>query len=170
MKELKEYNDYVVLVKHYLCQYDHLRDTAKSKRMQAKTIRDELVKNLDVAAPIAKYGGQAGGGSPELTTVEAAAARRSRKAELAERCDAQADAIESRLRLVDHALSCLDEREQYLIKGYYFDKKTWVELAMDLYLSGTWARKSGGRAVKTMASIIFGKDAVPEQMAFHFAY
>lgn len=170
MKELKEYNDYVVLVKHYLCQYDHLRDTAKSKRMQAKTIRDELAKNLDVAAPIAKYGGQAGGGSPELTTVEAAANRRGKKENLARRLDADADAIENRLKLVDMAISCLDDREQYLIKSYYFGKKTWVELAMDLYLSETWARKSGRRAVKTMASIIFGEDAVPEQMAFHFAY
>ena len=166
VKELKEYNDYVETVKRYLSQYGRMQGTAESMRMRAKTIREELSEGFDIAAPISKYGDQVGGGSPELNTVEAAADRR---AKMAAWCDAQADAIEHRLELVDHALSCLDEREQYLLRGYYFEKKTWVELAMDLYLSETWARKTGGRAVKTMAAIIFGEDAVPEQMAFHFA-
>ena len=169
MKELKEYNDYVMITKQYLRQYNQLRFTAESKRIQAKDIREELAGSSDIAAPLAKYGDQVGGGSPELNTVEAAADRRAKKAKMAAWCDAQADAIEHRLELVDHALSCLDEREQYLVKGYYFERKTWVELAIDLYLSETWARKTGGRAVKTMAAIIFGEDAVPEQMAFHFA-
>ena len=167
VKELKEYNDYVEIVKRYLSQYGRMQGTAESMRMRAKTIREELLEGSDIAAPISKYGDQVGGGSPELNTVEAAADRRAKKAKMAAWCDAQADAIEHRLELVDHALSCLDEREQYLLRGYYFEKKTWVELAMDLYLSETWARKTGGRAVKTMAAIIFGEDAVPEQMAFH---
>lgn len=169
VKELKEYNDYVEIVKRYLSQYGRMQGTAESMRMRAKTIREELSGGFDIAAPISKYGDQVGGGSPELNTVEAAADRRAKKAKMAAWCDAQADAIEHRLELVDHALSCLDEREQYLVKGYYFERKTWVELAIDLYLSETWARKTGGRAVKTMAAIIFGEDAVPEQMAFHFA-
>ena len=170
MKELKEYNGYVEIVKRYLSQYGRMQGTAESMRMWAKTIREELSEGSDIAAPISKYGDQAGGGgSPELNTVEAAADRRMKKTKMAAWCDAQADAIEHRLELVDHALSCLDEREQYLVRGYYFERKTWVELAMDLHLSETWARKTGGRAVKTMAAIIFGEDAVPEQMAFHFA-
>ena len=165
VKERKGYNDYVEIVKRYLSQYGRMRGTAESMRMRAKTIREELSEGFDIAAPISKYGDQVGGGSPELNTVETAADRRTKKAKMAAWCEAQADVIEHRLELVDHALACLDEREQYLLRGYYFEKKTWVELAMDLYLSETWARKTGGRAVKTMAAIIFGEDAVPEQMA-----
>lgn len=169
VKELKEYNDYVLLTKHYLRQYWRFQEAAKSKRIQAKNIREEVARSLDVAAPIAKYGGQIGGGSPELNSVEAAYELHVRKAEQARQCDAQADVIEHRLELVDHALACLDEREQRLVKGYYFEKKRWVDLASEMNFSETWARKIGGRAVKTMAAIIFGEDAVPEQMAFHFA-
>ena len=169
VKELKGYNDYVEIVKRYMSQYGRMRGTAESMRMRAKTIREELSKDFDIAAPISKYGDQVGGGSPELNAVEAAADRRAKKAKMAAWYDAQADAIEHRLKLVDHALSCLGDREQYLLRGYYFERKTWVELAVDLYISESWARKTGGRAVKTMATIIFGEDAVPEQMAFHFA-
>ena len=169
MKELKEYNDYVEIVKRYLSQHSRMQGTAESMRMRAKAIRAELSEGSDIAAPISKYGDQAGGGSPELNAVEAAADRRTKKAKMAAWCEAQADAIEHRLELVDHALSCLDEREQRLVKGYYFEKKRWVDLASEMNFSETWARKIGGRAVKTMAAIIFGEDAVPEQMAFHFA-
>ena len=163
MKELKEYNDYVETVKRYLSQYGRMQGTAESMRMRAKTIREELSEGSDIAAPISKYGDQAGGGSPELNAVEAAADRRTKKAKMAAWCEAQADVIEHRLE------ACLDEREQRLVKGYYFEKKRWVDLASEMNFSETWARKIGGRAVKTMAAIIFGEDAVPEQMAFHFA-
>ncbi len=169
VKELKEYNDYVETVKRYLSQYGRMQGTSESMRMRAKTIREELSEGSDIAAPISKYGDQAGGGSPELNAVEAAADRRTKKAKMAAWCEAQADVIEHRLELVDHALACLDEREQRLVKGYYFEKKRWVDLASEMNFSETWARKTGGRAVKTMAAIIFGEDAVPEQMAFHFA-
>ena len=169
VKELKEYNDYVEIVKRYLSKYGRMQGTAESMRMKAKTIREELSEGADIAAPISKYGDQAGGGSPELNAVEAAADRRTKKAKMAAWCEAQADVIEHRLELVDHALACLDEREQRLVKGYYFEKKRWVDLASEMNFSETWARKIGGRAVKTMAAIIFGDNAVPEQMAFHFA-
>mgnify|MGYP007027810182 CR=1 FL=1 len=133
MKELKKYNDYVEIVKRYLSQYGRMQGTAENMRMRAKTIREELSKDFDIAAPISKYGDQVGGGSSELNAVEAAADRRAKKAKMAAWCDAQADAIEHRLELVDHALSCLGEREQYLLRGYYFERKTWVELAAVSY-------------------------------------
>lgn len=162
MKELKGYNDYVGIVKRDLSQYGWMQGAVESMRMRAKTIREELSKDFDIAAPISKYGDQVGGGSPELNAVEAAADRRAKKSKIAAWYDAQADSIEHRLELVDHALSCLDERERYLLRGHYFERKTWVELAVNLYISETWARKIGGGAVKTMAAIIFGEDAAPE--------
>ena len=61
MKELKEYNDYVEIVKRYLSQYGRMQGTAESMRMEAKAIRAELSEGSDIAAPISKYGDQAGG-------------------------------------------------------------------------------------------------------------
>ena len=169
VKELKEYNDYIMITKQYLRQYNQLRFTAESKRIQAKGIREELAGSSDIAAPIAKYGDQAGGGSPELNAVEAAANRRVKNAEKADWCEEEAKRIEHLLEVVDHALASLDDRDQALIRGHYLEKKTWLELAMDLYLSEDWARKSGARAVRTMAAIIFGIHSVPEQLTFNFA-
>ena len=83
VKELKGYNDYVEIVKRYMSQYGRMRGTAESMRMRAKTIREELSKDFDIAAPISKYGDQVGGGSPELNAVEAAADRRAKTAKMA---------------------------------------------------------------------------------------
>ena len=123
VKELKEYNDYVMITKQYLRQYNQLRFTAESKRIQAKDIREELAGSSDIAAPIAKYGNQTGGGSPELNAVEAAANRRVKNAEKADLCEEEAKRIEHLLEVVDHALASLDDRDQALLRGHYLEKR-----------------------------------------------
>lgn len=168
MKELRGYNDYVMLTKQYLRKYEQLKYTAESMRKQADDIREELAME-NAAAPIAKYGGQVGGGSAELNAVESNVACRIRKEEQARIYDREAKRIENRIALVDHAYASLDAEAKELVRGYYFESQRWQDLADVLHISEDWARKSGARAVRKMAAVIFGQDAVPEQMAFSFA-
>lgn len=167
MKELREHNDYVMLTKWYLRRYEQLKYTAESMRRQAEEIREELAIE-DAAAPIAKYGGQMGGGSSELNAVESDVAHRIHKEEQADTYDIKAVRIENRISLVNHAYASLDDDAKTLVRGYYFEGKRWQDLAYDLHISEDWARKSGAKAVRKMAAIIFGQDSVPEQMSFVF--
>lgn len=167
MKELKGYNDYVEDVKGYLRKYEELKYTAESMRRQAEEIREELAIG-DAAAPIAKYGGQVGGGSPELNAVESDVARRIHKEKQADLYDIRAVRIENRISLVDHAYASLDDEAKVLVRGHYIEGKKWQELADTLYMSEDWARKSGAKAIRKMTAVIFGQDAVPEQMSFVF--
>lgn len=168
MKELKEHNDYVMLTKWYLRRYEQLKYTAESMRRQAEEIREELAME-DAAAPIAKYGGQVEGGSSELNAVESDVERRIRKEKRADNYDIEAVRIENRIYQVNHAYASLSDEAKTLVHGYYFEGKRWQDLADILHISEDWARKSGAKAVRQMAGIIFEQDAVPEQMTFVFA-
>lgn len=167
---MRGYNDYVITVKRWLKNYNkfaitiaNIKDDIDQKERQMK---------LDVNAPISKYGGMPSGGKPELNAVESMAERHMHMHDEIEKELQSISNIELTMRKIDRAISGLADNEQQLIKGHYFDGKTWSELGDELYYSEKWARERAYKATKQMAIMIFGPKAAGDetvQLQFIFA-
>ena len=158
---MQEYNDYVTATREYLRRYREFEATVANLREEAAA--QEALLKIETAAPIAKYGDNPGGGTSELNAVEAAAARKINIEATIAKITREANNIERVLRKVDRALEALTAQERQLVTGYYIDRKSWRDLSIDHYMTEKWARTCGGKAIKRLARMIFGNEAIPWQ-------
>lgn len=164
---MKEYNDYVAIVKRWLKNYNRFKITIENLNEEIKAC--EEMQKLDVTAGIAKYGDMPSGGFSELNNVESSASTHEQRQKHIESMKQSVQAIERILRKVDRSLEGLSGTDAHLIKGHYIEKKTWAELGNENFYTEKWARVHGGKAVKQMAAMIFGPVVAPSQTAFVFA-
>ena len=152
---MREFNDCVNLTVKYLQSYNQL--------IVAKQNLEQIVKDMgqeQVAPPIARYGENPGGGTPELNTVEAATSRIISNAKREDSIRQDISRIASLLGRLDRSISTLEPEERNLVEGAYILGKTWRAISTENYISEKWAREKTRGAVKKIARM-FGIGGVP---------
>jgi len=165
---MREYNDYVGMTKQYLKNYNQFKIIIDNLTEEIKTQRQ--IAAVDVAAPAAQYGDMPRGGTPELNSVESAAARHEKIQARIRRMETDIAALTRIISKVDRAISGLTEEDADIICAYYLKKQSWQQIARQRYMTEKWTRDRCNRAVKEMAKMIFGLVAMPpKQQLFVFA-
>ena len=136
------------------------KDIAHEERM--------LDECTDMAAPISKYGGTPGGGTSELTPVGRAADKRMQRSARLIELRRDREELVRIVGKIDYSVENLKKEEAEIIRAYYFEGKSWVQIGYEHNMSERWAREKGNRAVKELALMMFGLKAVPQQMNFVF--
>lgn len=165
---MREYSDFIEATRGYLKRYNQFKATIANLKDDNEAMEHAI--ELDIAAPISKYGGQPRGGTPELTTVEQAASMISKVQDCIRRNKDNIQNIERILRKVDRAINELKPDDQILIKGHYIDRRSWGDLSAEKFLTEKWARERSRKAIKQMAFMIFGNRALPEQQNIFIFY
>ncbi|MBR3721858.1 MAG: hypothetical protein IKN12_03755 [Selenomonadaceae bacterium] len=62
----------------------------------------------------------------------------------------------------------LQKTQKRLVVGYYFARRAWIELSIELYITEKWARIEGREAVENVAFMLFGNKALPPGKKFIF--
>ena len=158
-RNVKEYSDYIQAVKSYLRNYTKFKVTVENLQDSIAMWTSEM--EHDVNAPISKYGDEPGGGTPELNSVESAAARHEKLTARIEDAKKSIEKICCTLRNVDRALANLSQEDREIIEGHYFQKKSWKFLGTEHYYTDKWACGRARKAVQDMAFMIFGEKALP---------
>lgn len=155
---MSEDNMYTEAVKRRLRNYRYLQTYIKNIEDDLAAKESEL--DLEPAPGIANYSGDLPGGAPELYTVERAAAKSmSASAEIA-RLRASLEDVRRVVRKLDRALEQLNKIARRVVTGYYIEDLTWDELGREYGYSGKWAAARSNRAIKTMAVMLFGIEAM----------
>ena len=165
---MREYSDFIEATRGYLKRYNQFKATIANLKDDNEAMEHAI--ELDIAAPISKYGGQPRGGTSELTTVEQAASMISKVQDCIRRNKDNIQNIERILRKVDRAINELKPDDQILIKGHYIDRRSWGDLSAEKFLTEKWARERSRKAIKQMAFMIFGNRALPEQQNIFIFY
>lgn len=154
---MRSYSDYIKATKGYLRGY-------KQFRVAIENLEDDVNQKRrlldDVHVAVAGYG-EVCGGTSELTATEAAVERRGRIAEDIEHVEGEIDRIKSTLQKIDRAINGLDDIVRRLVIGHYIECHTWAELSIELYMTEKTARVKGGKAIRQMAFMLFGSEALP---------
>lgn len=166
---MNEYNDYVSITRRWLKDYNTFKATVANMTADIEAQERILEQSLDLAAPIAMYDNMPKGGSGELNAVERQVADRMRREDSIKRAKLNRDELQRVLDKIDRALASLSPEDQDLLHGFYVEGQSWMELGYRNHYSERWARKRGTEALKTMAFVIFGAKARPEQLSFVFA-
>ena len=140
-------------IKYYLKNYRILQLTLKN--MIDKKAELELKYQEKPYAPIAKY--ELSGGYSELNQIEANIYQKDKIIIELEVLKKRINILQDVLEKIIEAIDALPNDEQYLIKGFYFQKKKWAILAKDLYISEKWAKAKGNKALRTITIIISGE-------------
>ena len=165
---MTEYNEYVNTVRGRLKKYRMFRATVASLTADIEDQERILAKAMDLGAPIAMYDNMPKGGSSELTTVERQTEERLRVQRGIQRAILTRDETQFIIDQLDRALGTLSQEEEDLLRGHYIDGKDWQVLGYEQHYTERWARKKAGKALKTMAFIIFGPKSCPEQLSLAF--
>ena len=160
---MKGYNDYISMTRRYLKSYNQFLVTVENLKEEIKAQEHALSQYLDVSAGISKYGGEPGGGTPELNNIESAAARHEAITARINQMKMDVESVERKIRQVDKAIDGLHGDDRRLIEGYYKDQLSWKELSIELFMTEKWARERANKAIREMAVMIFGSVAMPEQ-------
>lgn len=127
-------------------------------REQEMLLRDESIASV-------RYGDDSvSGARAELTTVEAAAARRIQTAERIDDMRCRRDEMVAMVRTVDYALESLNDVDAELIRRHYIEGEKWENISNALFYSEKWARERAGKAMKDIALMIFGVQMRPAQL------
>lgn len=160
-----QYNDYKNTVRNYLRDYNYFKIMIANMEEDRE---DRLNSLREHSVSIARYGDATGGGSGELNQTEAAVSQRMKIEEDIHQIEANLQELYSVISKIDRALSALGNLERQAIAGYYFEKKSWDEVGIDIDCTGKTARAKAGRGIDDMAYMIFGKAARPRQLSFCF--
>lgn len=166
---MNEYNDYIAITRRWLKSYNTFVATVQSMTADIEAQERILRTADDLGAPIAAYDSMPKGGSGELNTVERKAEDRLRRQNNIEREKLNRDEIQRIIDRLDRAIKALQPEEQELIYGHYIDGRDWYSLGYERHYSERWAREKAGKAIRTIAFVLFGVKAHPVQLSFVFA-
>lgn len=153
----------------YLKNYNKFKTAIINLNDDIEALEAELREN-EPTAPIAKYGDEPTGGSNELTVVEQYAARREACYDKIIETKKNIASLKRIIKKIDRALDCMDYTDSEIIKEYYFKRKTWREIGQKYYFTEQWARTRGNKAIKQIAEMMFGFEAMPEQLKLKFIF
>ncbi|MGP1408031.1 hypothetical protein [Selenomonas sp.] len=157
--------DCIKETKRILGQYNKMKVAVQNL---AEEIEARTAALQDESVAIARYGNEPTGGTAELTTTEAAAARRMRAAADIEEMQERKKEIERTLRAVDRALACLSAEDERLVRGRYVDGYAWQRAGNDVGYTEKWAKERGRKALRDMAMMLFGTCEKPLQTRLIF--
>lgn len=162
---MREHNDYVNIVKDRLKRYNSYKILVGNIDNEIANIDSKLAGE---AAPIAKYGDAPAGGGSDLNSTERAVETRLNLEMRRTRALADKSEILAMCHQIDHAMLGLTEIERSLVTEFYFQNKTWLEIAYAHNYAPDWARQKNAKAVKKLTEMIFGRRAILEQGRFLF--
>ena len=124
-----------------------------------KNLSDEIAMNKEIldtaiSAPIANYSGMPGGGTGELTTVEAAAANQEARRNEISLLEQDYKELSLVMLKVKRALASLGEEEREILTDHYVNNKKWTAISLTRFCSITAARQKAKRAIAKMALAI----------------
>ena len=163
---MREYGDYIRETKRLLGCYNKMKVavTNLTEEIEAQEIilRDESISSI-------QYGDdRICGGTRELTSTEAAAARRIKLEEHITDMRIRRDDMERMIRAIDRALESLDDADLELLRERYMCGRSWVEIAEALNYTEKWVRDKGGKALRDVALMLFGVIVKPAQLKIKF--
>ena len=161
-----KYNDYENTVREYLRNYNYFKIMIANLE-EDKTDQLNLLSQCSVS--IAKYGDSTGGGSSELNQTEAAASQRMKIEENIRRIELNINELNTVINKIERALSAVGSLEKTAISMYYFERKSWEDVGLEIDCTGKTARAKANRAIQDMTFMIFGAVARPsKQLSFCF--
>ena len=158
---MREYGDYIRETKRLLQNYAKMKvavtNLTEEIDAQEMILRDESISSI-------QYGNdRISGGTRELTTTEAAAARRIKLEGHISDMRIRRDDMERTIRAIDRAFESLDEADVELIQGRYMRGQSWIEIADALNYTEKWAQEKGGKVLRDVALMVFGVVVRPVQ-------
>ena len=163
-----EYNDYIATTRRWLKDYNRFLVCVDGMRDDMKLLQDKLASDPAMAAPIAKYEDMPGGGTPELQTVEKAAADRIKMEERLQQLRTDVAEIERKIKKLDDAMDTLETETRAIVEEHFIDGYNWFHVGCTHSISESWARKRGNRALADITFLIFGHRSCPPQRSFVF--
>jgi len=160
------YNDYVNITRQYLKNYNMLFITRENLMRMVKDLQDEMIPS----APVARYGNMPSGGTGELNSVESMADGNMMRDKRIRQMEQDIEHINRLFEMLSRSIGALDQAEQEILHDAYIDGKSWGEIGRDRYITEKWARQRAGKAIRKVAMMMFGMDAVPlNEESFCFA-
>ena len=166
---MNEYNDYISITKRWFKSYNTFKVTVASMTADIETQERMLASADDLGAPIAKYDSMPKGGSGELNAVERQTEDRLRRQQEINRAKLNRDEIQRIIDRLDRAMESLPQEDRELLHGHYMMNRDWCSLGYERHYSERWAREKAGKALRTVAFMLFGVKAQPMQLSFVFA-
>lgn len=163
---MREYGDYIRETKRLLQNYNKMKvavtNLTEEIEAQEMILRDESISSI-------QYGDdRISGGTRELTSTEAAAARRIKLERYISDMLIRRDEIERTIRAIDRAFESLDDADVELIRERYIRGLSWAEIAGALNYTEKWAKEKGGKVLRDVALMLFGVEVKPRQMKLVF--
>lgn len=166
---MREYNDYISITRRYLKNYNQFKISVENMQDDIKYLEESIDRNMNIAAPISRYGDEPSGGTSELNAVERAADQRMHMEKQLDALKLNVKELTLRIRKIDRAIDSLKKEDSEIIKEFYFDDYDWEFIGHTHSLSPKRARDRGGAALKQIAFMIFGVKAKPYGVSFIFA-
>ena len=165
-KNVREYGDYIRETKRLLQNYVKMKvavtNLTEEIEAQEMILHDESISSI-------QYGDdRICGGTRELTTTEAAAARRIKLEEHITDMRIRRDDMERMIRAIDRAFESLDDADVDLIQGRYMRGLSWADVADALNYT-KWAQEKGGKVLRDVALMLFGVTVRPVQIKLIYA-
>ena len=159
---MREYGDYIRETKRLLQNYAKMKvavtNLTEEIEAQEMILRDESISSI-------QYGDdRISGGTRELTSTEAAAARRIKLEGHIADMRVRRDDMERTIRAIDRAFESLDDADVGLLRGRYMRGQSWVEIAGTLNYTEKWAKEKGGKVLRDVALMLFGVSVRPTQL------
>ena len=159
---MREYGDYIRETKRLLQNYTKMKvavtNLTEEIDAQEMILRDESISS-------SQYGDdRISGGTRELTSTEAAAARRIELEGHIADMRIRRDDMERTIRAIDRAFESLDDADVELLQGRYIRGLSWAELAEELNYTEKWAKEKGGKVLRDVALMLFGVEVRPAQL------
>ena len=162
---MREYGDYIRETKRLLQNYAKMKVAVMNLTEEIEAI-ERLLQDEGIAS--VHYGDDGGRGAGELTTTEAAAARRIRMQGRISELRARRDEMERAVRAIDRAFESLDDADVELLQGRYMQGWSWAEVAERLNYTEKWAQEKGGKVLRDVALMLFGVEVRPAQLKLVF--
>lgn len=160
---MREYGDYIRETKRLLQNYNKMK-VAVTNLTEEIRAQEAVLRDVPIGA--VRYGEDGvQGGRGELTSTEAAAARRMRMEERVAWMRERRDELERTIRRIDRAFESLGDEDVELLHGRYMRGLSWTQVAEELNYTEKWAKEKGGKVLRDVALMLFGVVVRPVQMS-----
>lgn len=157
---MREYGDYIRETKRLLQNYKKMKVAVTNLTEEIEAM-ERLLADEGIAS--VRYGDDCAGGWGELTSTEAAAARRIRLEERIADMRMRRDEMERTMRAIDRAFESLSDEDVALLQVRYMRGLSWAETAEELNYTEKWAKEKGGKVLRDVALMVFGVMVRPAQ-------
>lgn len=162
---MKKYNDYTEAVIRYLRRLNELKAYHENLQEEIFT-KEELLRTI--SAPIAHYSMAPIGGGEGASRVENECERRAQIEDELKGLRMNKSTLAMKLSKIDRALARLDAESREIVTQRWMDGRKWEYIAVSLHCSPKSCRAKSSAALERLALMIFGPQALPDQLSFVF--